>query len=1267
MSKELTSKFNRHLYGWLQENEIQYHTIDLAFISDNYVEQYLFFLINHLDNLVSVPTDKPSFNYVVICYSDVTRKDAIVNFTSKVSDYFIKIKSSLVILEQRIENNTTALEEYLTSAKDGTAFILIDPEKITCNTTTYVNENQPRITDSELIQLGGVIKQLHDTSTKDNIYISCCSSMSPSPIMEKMKSFFDSMPLLGIYSYYNQGESDKRVEQALSLAKDYLKKNDITNAYESIYGCDDIDDKDFVFLQIFDEFNYQNNGLYTPHIVNMIGEMDLEIDFSLQSTINIIRICIRSQCYITANKLLEKLDSYNKSPEQLEILVHFSKQTNNKDLQKKWLTELTDIHPESKLLLKNKLDTALNNEWYVDAANLLELLHPSNKDKAVFLRCFEQWLLSEQKDIASLLHHGKENHELQIFIADIVKTWLLQRSRYIECISVIFDEENSLSDEELILNSQQIFESWFLNKSNEEDEVLQQRLMKLLDETLRRIFTLGVDPRLRELFKDTFDYNRTGLIGRAMLAYLTYSNFTKQKIIINDSIQPSSTNLTKEVFEEKLIASLDYLSHIDGACLGITLVPQEILGSNREELYAFLDNLQSLMINAASNYVDEMDLNTLKLMLFVANSAAVYAAPCAIDLDIIKNIGSILSSNGESQAARDLAEVALQLAGEDTLRRAHAGIAAAEIYHRQHHLHAAMIYLNAAQIQRVMTSNLYFSWSNLVIRILRDCSITQLALKAIKSSRNVLIALEGDIYANNKYAYDFLDLSVNFKEFLGSDLDNESELQVLIENAKTISALELTRKKNLAPILTLSLQIQDLITRKGWKLDAEFNDIIEELKLAGTPGHTPSGLISAFKDLYEIRDVDSLMKLYNLVSGTRYAGDRAYDDYNLHFYAAVFLRRASSLLVRDIVFAGEILMDHAYSSTLSLQHGTAFERYKHIDEPHNLAKNYAQRNKINVYMLILDDQKKASLICWEPGRDGYLIEKTLWEFNYAGFVKWKLTYPYEYGFADSQSNIFHETASFFRIDFDIAGPSVWLVDILLHSWVPNLIITPSGFSGLKAPIGCAPSLAWLNQINLSSIKTNGKLLSWISTADEKNNTLKTLAEEFNAEGGVFQKYNVIHSDYSHLPDGFDNAELVIVAAHGGVTNPEQQFRSISDEGNLRVHYNEFSRRLRNCGVVILFVCSAGRHDNHPDAATTNGLVKSLLDEGCCTVIASPWPLNAMMTFKWLPPFMDKWMNGETINESVFHANSKTAEYYSFEYGNCLALNIYGDGSRCYKV
>ena len=48
-----------------------------------------------------------------------------------------------------------------------------------------------------------------------------------------------------------------------------------------------------------------------------------------------------------------------------------------------------------------------------------------------------------------------------------------------------------------------------------------------------------------------------------------------------------------------------------------------------------------------------------------------------------------------------------------------------------------------------------------------------------------------------------------------------------------------------------------------------------------------------------------------------------------------------------------------------------------------------------------------------------------------------------------------------------------------------------------------------------------------------------------------------------------------------------------------------SDALSNVGVVILFVCSGGRLDAHPNENTTIGLTKQLLGKGCRAVIAPP--------------------------------------------------------------
>lgn len=95
-------------------------------------------------------------------------------------------------------------------------------------------------------------------------------------------------------------------------------------------------------------------------------------------------------------------------------------------------------------------------------------------------------------------------------------------------------------------------------------------------------------------------------------------------------------------------------------------------------------------------------------------------------------------------------------------------------------------------------------------------------------------------------------------------------------------------------------------------------------------------------------------------------------------------------------------------------------------------------------------------------------------------------------------------------------------------------------------------------------------------------------------------------------------------------------------------------------VAVLFICSGGRVDSHPQGETTVGLVKEILNEGCLTVVAPPWPLDVKVPPVWLPAFLERWSNGDTVIDAAFSANSQVAESFGGSLVDCLAMNVFGD-------
>jgi CHAT domain-containing protein len=139
--------------------------------------------------------------------------------------------------------------------------------------------------------------------------------------------------------------------------------------------------------------------------------------------------------------------------------------------------------------------------------------------------------------------------------------------------------------------------------------------------------------------------------------------------------------------------------------------------------------------------------------------------------------------------------------------------------------------------------------------------------------------------------------------------------------------------------------------------------------------------------------------------------------------------------------------------------------------------------------------------------------------------------------------------------------------------------------------------------------------------------------------------------------------LVIVAAHGSILPEGRYVQRISNDAELALYPAVLANAVRKSAVVILFICSGGRLDTHPNAETTIGLVRQILDAGCATVIAAPWPLDIRVPSHWLPAFLKHWTAGQTVIEASYAGNQNVAQQMGDSPLDSLAMNVFGDPFR----
>lgn len=352
-------------------------------------------------------------------------------------------------------------------------------------------------------------------------------------------------------------------------------------------------------------------------------------------------------------------------------------------------------------------------------------------------------------------------------------------------------------------------------------------------------------------------------------------------------------------------------------------------------------------------------------------------------------------------------------------------------------------------------------------------------------------------------------------------------------------------------------------------------------------------------------------------------------------------------------FAIELLADQA----IKRQSSADSPLPSSIDEAADFAKEIS-RAGISVTLLGVADSSRVVRVTVEGGELSATIRESADVFSKAAFDTWGEHYPYRYGFDSDDPNIFYTSMRGLGISAALTTRALLVADVALQQLPVNLLLSSGEFLGLQVPVAAAPSLSWLREAKAWPTRT-GAAFAWIPIADDREaiQTLGVLADRLS---GTLRTHSIGLDTGLAVPKGLSGAELAIITAHGSIIPEGRFFQVVADDGDMRLTPDAISRAVRNAGVVILFICSAGRFDKHPMADTTTGLAKELLDQGCSAVIASPWPLNASVPAYWLPAFMEAWSAGAAVIDANFEGNKAVVRALGNSPANCLALTVFGD-------
>jgi len=703
---------------------------------------------------------------------------------------------------------------------------------------------------------------------------------------------------------------------------------------------------------------------------------------------------------------------------------------------------------------------------------------------------------------------------------------------------------------------------------------------------------------------------------------------------------------------------------------GKNFLPSSVFPSSKKEVdkfIKFISDTSNYTINNGFN-VDQINLINMKISIII--SASKYSSNPNIDICFIKNTASLLIQYGYNQLARDYAEQILQISLNSCHKRlAIAWLSVAEIYQRLGRNISSIFYIRCALENNNLTSEEFFNLSTILIRSYRDLGLLIQSKNIYNFSLRLISELDSGFFFKNKSIYDFLIISIEFKELSLCSTGSVERISELMVSITCYAKDQLENNRELNSIAIILFQVVDLAKSNEVDIPVETLLIIE---LIGKSGQ--GEVLNSFSEVNLSNDFNSIFNFYKNLNNNRNATDMAYDSKLIHKLVADYLSVSQSDNAVNSFFSLELLADQSLPTENIMFYDKPISFYSNLSDPVCIAKEICINNNISIVLIGLDGRKKIVVgLCNMHGDVEIFTENDL-DISFEKFSKWKVDFPYMYDNDNPEHdfNYVYDSMSDIGLNINLDGEVFFVLDTSIHSLTPKLFQHNDNFLGYSnLGIAITPSISWLkNKMDNDQI-TNGRLACWIS--DDKPSTveneilpLQIMLDNFQSLS-IFDDFDIHLNQENALPKTFKNSELVIIGAHGSVSEKLHTFSKISDEAQLKEHYSKLARRLENCGVVILFVCSSGRFNSHPEANTTIGLAKELIKNGCSAVIASPWPLDVMCTSHWLSKFLNSWINErKTLNKSVCEANLHVAERYSYDPLKYLALTIYGNPLRVYN-
>lgn len=761
---------------------------------------------------------------------------------------------------------------------------------------------------------------------------------------------------------------------------------------------------------------------------------------------------------------------------------------------------------------------------------------------------------------------------------------------------------------------------------------------------LRYLAVQPTDTASRERLDELLSVDIAGITGLALLAHALLRLLAASEdapIVVPEAADGEVEPDTFMPFYRNAVTWLGQQRFID---LATVRLPEALMTLPANKALRNLGQLMRFTIEQEQH--DEG--HNLRLLVLVAFAVAPHANRCNDDLEILRLATSRLVVSGEAQLARDLVEAGLAATHGRPERLRLAWYAYGDVYLRMHDGPRALIAFGCALATHgtVEQEHAYYETMG-IARALRDTGLLEPARQLLDRGEQLLTQL--GMQTRRGHRIETMRLSIQMAELKATHSRDGAAWSALLLAIDANLQAVMREQDELAMALMIAVQV----LRQAEELGLVVDEVRERIET----GLAAAGAITA--ELVQLAantavGPERLLERARTAQAARYADDVAFDIQYLVRAARNQLSDDATVLDSTAAsFSAEITTDHGISLPGGVEGGWLPAS---IDEPVQTLEDLSSRG-LRIEMLAFDSDDRLVRVSANAGV--LTVQREDAAFSLRRLQEWSLRFPYEYGLDTDEANLFYTSMNGLGLSLGAGERAIFILDTRLQRLPPQLLLINGDLLGHETAVAVAPSLSWLKAAVATPRKPYAPPAAWISTAVEGdgNGTLATVADR---AADVLEGHGIALQTGDRLPEHLKGAQLAIVAAHGGLADENRYFQVLSDEARFRMSAPALARALEGAGVVVLFVCSGGRQDEHPNASTTVGLPKQLLDRGSRAVIASPWPLDSRVPSHWLPAFLAEWDAGGTLIDANAAGNRAVGTQMGGEPRDALAMTLYGN-------